>query len=202
VLDPVLVWFLTIRYDLPIPALILDEALAILGPFSDILRLAGAVFIKRDPFARSNLSSAVTCAYLNHLLEERGAMTLVLEKVRSRTGVSQPAFDDGILDMISDNHDVVFVPINISYEEVPDISVLVGQDLFSAWKSEKKIQNRMSTPAKMTRPSDSRAQRVRSRSLGNGVQEDKAAGSPLSNHFGRLLVGISDAIMLTDFKEM
>lgn len=237
VLDPVLVWFLTIRYDLPIPALILDEALAILGPFSDLLRLAGAVFIKRDPHARSTLATAVTSAYVQFLMRERGALTIVLDQVRSRTGVFQKPFQDGLVDMIikegGNEEDVIFVPINITYEEVPDISILIGQDLQAAKKkargpppsptsptsptgatnsrqltrSKTTTSNRMSTPTRVSRPSDSRAQRVRSRSLGSGYQQEDSthhASGPLQmTHCGRLLVGVGNPIsLLHDIKKL
>jgi hypothetical protein len=219
----VLVWFLSIRYDLPIPALILDEALAILGPFSDLLRLAGAVFIKRDPNSRSTLSTAVTSAYLQFLLRERGALTVILDQVRSRTGIFQKPFQDGLIDIIiKDNEeDIIFVPVNITYEEVPDIAVLIGQDLQAKKKknpantaerqlsrSKTTSSNRMSTPTKLSRPSDSRAQRVRSRSLGSGYQHlednnNSSAGPIQMTHNGRLLVGVGNPIsFLHDIKRL
>jgi hypothetical protein len=219
-LDPVLVWFLTIRYDLPIPALILDEALAILGPFSDLLRLAGAVFIKRDPNLRSTLATAVTSAYMQYLMRERGALTLILDKVRSRTGIFQPPFNDGLIEMIlksNDEQDVVFVPINITYEEVPDLALLIEQDVQSNKKRDRRASgvpfdigiggglqrsrttsNRMSTPTKVSRPSDSRSHRVRSRSLGNGQREEKSSGSLQGVHNGKLLVGVGKPICISE----
>ncbi|CAO3613232.1 unnamed protein product [Mucor hiemalis] len=56
----------------------------------------------------------------------------------------------------------------------------------------------MSTPTKVSRPSDSRAQRVRSRSLGNGhVVEENGHGGPIQvTHCGRLLVGMGSPISL------
>ncbi|KAI8088601.1 male sterility protein-domain-containing protein [Thamnidium elegans] len=214
-LDPVLVWFLAIRYDLPIPALVLDEALAILGPFSDLLRLAGAVFIKRDPHSRSTLTTAVTSAYLKFLIRERGALTVIIDQVRSRTGIFQAPFNDGLIDMIirDETDDMIFVPINITYEEVPDISLLIGLDLQSEKKKgtqtsglqrSKTTSNRMSTPTKVSRPSDSRSQRVRSRSLGNGVQEEKGISRPIQvTHCGKLLVGVGSPIsLLYDIKQV
>ncbi|KAL7331641.1 hypothetical protein PS15p_203807 [Mucor circinelloides] len=213
VLDPVLVWYLAIRYELPIPALILDEALAILGPFSDLLRLAGAVFIKRDPNMRSTLTTAVTSAYLLHLMRERGAITLLLDKVRSRTGIFQTPYQDGLIDMVIDQ-DVVFVPINATYEEVPDITTLIDQDLKTNRRKSAlngsshglersrstTASHRMSTPTKVSRPSDSRAHRVRSRSLGNGWQEEQKKNGPEQQamHCGRLLVGVGKPISMDD----
>ncbi|KAG1450166.1 hypothetical protein G6F46_007502 [Rhizopus delemar] len=215
VLDPILVWFLAIRYDLPIPALVLDEALAILGPISDILRLAGAVFIKRDPSARSVLTTGVTSAYLRHLLRERGALTMVLEKVRSRSGLLQRPYNDGLLEMIQQEKDVVFVPVNLTYEEIPDLDHLVKQDL-QHLKSTKSTtisglnrtkSQRMSTPTKLSRPSDSRAQRVRSRSLGHGQlhllkqDEEHESSSNKKNHIGKVLVGFGEPVYLKSDSE-
>lgn len=204
VLDPIIVWFIAIRYNLPIPVLLLDEALAILGPFSDILRLAGAVFIKRDPHGRSTLTTAVTSAYLRHLLRERGAVTMVLEKVRSRSGLYQKPFDDGMLDMIQDKEDVLFIPVNMTYEEVPDLANLVKHGLHHP-KTGKNVSSlsrsrsyRMSTPTKVSRPSDSRAQRVRSRSLGHGqlhllkLEEDR--DKTHVHHYGKILIGFGNLI--------
>ncbi|KAI8640682.1 male sterility protein-domain-containing protein [Parasitella parasitica] len=204
-LDPVLVWYLAIRYELPIPALVLDEALAILGPFSDLLRLAGAVFIKRDPNTRSTLTTAVTSAYLQHLMQEHGAMTLILDKVRSRTGIFQKPYQDGLVDMII-GQDVVFIPINVSYEEVPDIVLLIAQDLQTSKRKsqhngnnngiQRSASHRMSTPTKVSRPSESRSHRVRSRSL-NGWQEEqktKSGAEQQAMHCGRLLVGFGQPI--------
>ncbi|KAI8365635.1 male sterility protein-domain-containing protein [Choanephora cucurbitarum] len=176
-LDPILVWYLAIRYRLPIPALVLDEALAILGPFSDLLRLAGAVFIKRDPHARSGLTTAVTSAYLQYLLQERGALTLSLDQMRSRTGIFKTPYQDGLLDMIKDNKDALFVPINITYEETPDLALLIEQDL-------------QMDKQQISRPSDSRSHRVRSRSLGNGFVEERTHSPLTGTHLGRLLIGI------------
>ncbi|ORE11302.1 hypothetical protein BCV72DRAFT_115399 [Rhizopus microsporus var. microsporus] len=204
VLDPIIVWFIAIRYNLPIPVLLLDEALAILGPFSDILRLAGAVFIKRDPHGRSTLTTAVTSAYLRHLLRERGAVTMVLEKVRSRSGLYQKPFDDGMLSMIQDKENALFIPVNMTYEEVPDLANLVKHGLHHP-KAGKNVSSlsrsrsyRMSTPTKVSRPSDSRAQRVRSRSLGHGqlhllkLEEDR--DKTHVHHYGKILIGFGNPI--------
>ncbi|KAG1474282.1 hypothetical protein G6F56_000449 [Rhizopus delemar] len=208
VLDPILVWFLAIRYNLPIPVLVLDEALAILGPFSDILRLAGAVFIKRDPSARSVLTTAVTSAYLKHLLQERGALTMVLEKVRSRSGLLQRPYDDGLLEMMG--QDIAFVPIHLTYEEVPDLCHLVKQDLQYPSKPNlsRSKSSRMSTPTKLSRPSDSRAQRVRSRSLGHGQmhllkQDEEHEKNPiLKHHIGKVLVGFGEPVFFQDQEDI
>lgn len=77
-------------------------ALALLGPISDILRIAGAYFIRRDRNSRSPLNTAVAAAYTETLLHEHGALSLLIERARSRTGRIQAIYDDGVLDMIVD----------------------------------------------------------------------------------------------------
>ncbi|CAO3649133.1 unnamed protein product [Cunninghamella echinulata] len=186
ILDPLLVWFITIRYQLPVPALICDEVMTQLGPISDIYRLAGAYYVKRDKTQRSPLNSAVTAAYTQVLLREHGALSMCLEKSRTRTGKYQEAYDDELMEMIMEStlqsnqsrssaattvtapkvtaadmisppdspdspaaplsnptmsldsttglprkahRDVVVVPINISYEEVPELTFLIDQVL-------------------------------------------------------------------------
>lgn len=67
---------------------------------SDILRIAGAYFIRRDKATRSPLNTAVAAAYTEALLHEHGAACILLERARSRTGRIQAFYDDGILDMV------------------------------------------------------------------------------------------------------
>lgn len=199
-LDPLLVWYIAIRYHLPVPALACDEVMSSMGPISDVYRLAGAYYVKRDKSKRSPLNSAVTAAYTQVLLREHGALAFCLERSRSRTGKFQEAYPDGFVDMIieatlqtnqagrtssntssvinrivssemttppaspdspssgvasptmsidnlahnfsssasvtSQQHnnkkvhkDVVFVPINITYENVPELSLLIDEVL-------------------------------------------------------------------------
>ncbi|KAI8096845.1 male sterility protein-domain-containing protein [Halteromyces radiatus] len=99
-LDQLLVWYICLRYHLPVPAIVCDEALALLGPISDILRIAGAYFIRRDKMTRSPLNTAVAAAYTEALLHEHGALSMLLERARSRTGRIQAVYADGILDMV------------------------------------------------------------------------------------------------------
>ncbi|ORZ23507.1 male sterility protein-domain-containing protein [Absidia repens] len=99
-LDQLLVWYICLRYHLPVPALVCDEALALLGPVSDILRIAGAYFVRRDKLTRSPLNTAVASAYTEALLHEHGALSMLLERARSRTGRIQAVYADGILDMV------------------------------------------------------------------------------------------------------
>ncbi|SAM09569.1 hypothetical protein [Absidia glauca] len=179
ILDPLLVWYVSIRYHLPVPALVCDEVMAQMGPISDLYRLAGAYYVKRDKAQRSPLNSAVTAAYTQVLLREHGALSMCLEKSRSRTGKCQEAFDDEVVDMVMEStlqsnqsrssiiskiaasdlvsppdspvtpgtpastmsmdsatgiprkthRDVMIVPINISYETVPELGFLIDQVL-------------------------------------------------------------------------
>lgn len=153
--------------------------MAQMGPISDLYRLAGAYYVKRDKAQRSPLNSAVTAAYTQVLLREHGALSMCLEKTRSRTGKPQEAFDDEVVDMVMEStlqsnqsrlsiiskiaasdlvsppdspvspgtpastmsmdsatemprkthRDVVIVPINISYETVPELGFLIDQVL-------------------------------------------------------------------------
>ncbi|KAL7309978.1 hypothetical protein PS15m_010792 [Mucor circinelloides] len=193
-LDPLLVWYIAIRYHLPVPALACDEVMSQMGPISDVYRLAGAYYVKRDKTKRSPLNSAVTAAYTQVLLREHGALSFCLERSRSRTGKCQEAYPDGFVDMIIEatlqtnqtartssntssvitrvastdintppaspdspsasvvdsptmsidslahnftsptvqrkvHKDVVFVPINITYENVPELPHLIDQVL-------------------------------------------------------------------------
>lgn len=197
-LDPLLVWYIAIRYHLPVPALACDEMISQMGPISDVYRLAGAYYVKRDKSKRSPLNSAVTAAYTQVLLREHGALAFCLERSRSRTGKFQEAYPDGFVDMVIEatlqtnqssrnsannnnanlanriastevnstppaspdsplpssavasptmsidslahnfnppvqsrkvSKDVIFVPINITYENVPELSHLIDEVL-------------------------------------------------------------------------
>lgn len=99
-LDPLIVWFIAIRYHLPVPALACDEVMSQMGPLSDVYRLAGAYYVKRDKSKRSPLNSAVTAAYTQVLLREHGALAFCLERSRSRTGKFQESYPDGFVDMV------------------------------------------------------------------------------------------------------
>ncbi|KAG2181938.1 hypothetical protein INT43_006863 [Umbelopsis isabellina] len=221
ILDPLLVWYTVIRYQLPVPALACDEYLGALGPLSDVFRLAGAFYIKRDAKARSPLNSAVTAAYTQVLLREHGALAFVLEKARSRTGKPQPSYPDGLVNMIleaalqhnqnrssqysmdSDNgptspispaspapsldnalgqKDIVFVPINITYEKIPELSILVDEVLDQRPQSQAAS---LRLPIQgVTRPSEAMDRR----------QRTLEGNRPTRGRYGRALVGFGQAI--------
>ncbi|KAI7885881.1 hypothetical protein K492DRAFT_141202 [Lichtheimia hyalospora FSU 10163] len=156
-LDQLLIWYVCLRYHLPMPAIICDEALALLGPISDILRIAGAYFVRRDQNTRSPLNTAVTAAYTEALLHEHGALSMLIEKTRSRTGRLHTAYADGMIDMVleaslekhqpsapstptatpqvrhsfstSRRKETVFVPFHITYEKIPELNMLIDQVL-------------------------------------------------------------------------
>lgn len=153
----------------------------------------------------------MTSAYLRHLLKERGALTLIIDQVRSRTGMTQPPFNDGLIDMLCNDPSIVFIPMTICYEEVFDIAHLVDQDLQQHKKKagielpqrspRTSFHNRLSTPQKVSRPSDtSRSHRVRSRSLGTGVLEEHhmRASNKTTIHSGKLLVGIGEPVSVLE----
>ncbi|KAG0761729.1 hypothetical protein G6F57_007617 [Rhizopus arrhizus] len=178
--DQILVWYICLRYELPLPAMVCDEALALLGPISDILRISGSYFVRRDPSTRSPLSSAVAAAYTEVLLSEHGALSMVIERARSRTGRLQTAYHDGIINMIIEgtlgNHhqapttellptptasfssvkkDTIFVPVNITYEKIPELRTLIDQVL------DQKLRNPTTNSSSLLRPSTSTAERTK-----------------------------------------
>lgn len=225
-LDPLLVWYIAIRYRLPVPALVCDEGMSQMGPLSDVYRLAGAYYVKRDKTKRSPLNSAVTAAYTQVLLREHGALSFSLERWRSRTGKFQEAYADGFVDMVIEatlqtnqqanprsstvsrvisselttppaspdslvssptmsidslahisnaaprkiHKDVIIVPINISYENVPELPHLIDEVLDQQptkaggtgrqrSASQTGQQNPVARPSMMVRPSEAKDRR-------------------------------------------
>ncbi|KAI9277448.1 male sterility protein-domain-containing protein [Sporodiniella umbellata] len=135
VMDSILLWYVCLRYKLPLPAIVCDEALAALGPISDILRITGAYFIRRDHTSRSPLSTAVTAAYTKTLLSEHGTISMSIERARSRTGRLQNVYHDGLVHMVMNERDTIFLPVQITYEKVPELRCLVDQVLDQRPKS-------------------------------------------------------------------
>ncbi|KAI7869336.1 male sterility protein-domain-containing protein [Spinellus fusiger] len=221
ILDQLLVWYICLRFRLPLPAIVCDEALALLGPISDILRIAGAYFIRRDQSIRSPLNTAVSAAYTEALIHEHGALSMLIEKARSRTGRLQSVYRDGILDMVieatlernqtremtthrstpsqspidgPDNNETnlfspketVFVPINITYEKIPELRTLIDQVLDQKPRSTKSTNARLSLPSNFLRPSATVAGRVNNKE--NGFQDQ--------GKYGRVYFGIGEVIDL------
>ncbi|KAI8081209.1 male sterility protein-domain-containing protein [Thamnidium elegans] len=246
-LDPLLVWYISIRYHLPVPALACDEMISQMGPISDVYRLAGAYYVKRDKAKRSPLNSAVTAAYTQVLLREHGALAFCLERSRSRTGKFQEAYPDGFVDMVIEatlqtnqtartssslinrvvsseintpptspdsptasavasptmsidslahnfnppvqsrkvSKDVVFVPINITYENVPELSHLIDEVLDQQPTSTTTGRSRSSSqstpppslssgrPSSVMRPSEAKDRR---KTMLEGLEAPKKCG--------------------------
>ncbi|KAI8073923.1 male sterility protein-domain-containing protein [Gongronella butleri] len=224
VLDPILVWYFAIRYHLPVPALVCDEVMAQLGPISDIYRLAGAYYVKREKQQRSPLSSAVTAAYTQVLLREHGALSFCFERTRSRTGKLQAAFDDGMMEMVMEStlqsnqsrasgatsragsmddgnvppspdspasatmsvdsttgtprkphRDIVVVPINISYESVPELPFLIDQVLDQQQPIQQQMQMQMQ---QQNRPSASTSLPSRPSATAQSSQQQRSMSIP------------------------
>ncbi|KAG0168873.1 cyclin-dependent kinase inhibitor far1 [Apophysomyces sp. BC1034] len=195
ILDPLLTWYICLRYHLPVPAIVCDEALALLGPISDILRITGAYFVRRDQATRSPLNTAVAAAYTEALLHDHGALSLLIEKARSRTGRLQAVYRDGMVDMVLEAtternqatdgsvsaKDTVFVPLNITYEKIPELRSLVDQVLDQKPRTP---NAHLTTPSNLSRPSASVADRA--------AQKDN--GTTEQGRYGRVYVGIGDII--------
>ncbi|KAI8977495.1 male sterility protein-domain-containing protein [Mycotypha africana] len=201
IIDQLIIWYICLRYKLPVPAIVCDEALALLGPISDILRIAGTLFVRRDVQARSPLNTAVAAAYINVLLKKHSALSITIERARSRTGRIQPAYHDGVLNMIieathsccqqylpkddaarnitntySESHvdkDTVLVPVNIIHEKIPELKTIVDQIL------DQKPPN--ITPEAVNHPSVDNASPFKNASTESG-------------QYGRVFVGFGDVI--------
>ncbi|KAG0188479.1 cyclin-dependent kinase inhibitor far1 [Apophysomyces sp. BC1034] len=236
ILDPLLIWYIAIRYQLPVPALACDEAFAQLGPISDIYRLTGAYYVKRDKSQRSPLNSAVMAAYTQVLLREHGALCVSLEKFRSRTGKYEEMYDDGLIDMVIEatlqsnqvrsyssskiiasesspptspsspisptnsvdskpgisrkNHkDVVIVPINITYENVPELPYLIDEVL-DQQLSQRQHQTLQTPMEGVVRPSEAMDKRNKSQEGADNLRK-----------CGRVLFGVGRLISVQDEAE-
>ncbi|KAF7727364.1 cyclin-dependent kinase inhibitor far1 [Apophysomyces ossiformis] len=196
ILDPLLTWYVCLRYDLPVPAIVCDEALALLGPISDILRITGAYFVRRDQATRSPLNTAVAAAYTEALLHDHGALSLLIEKARSRTGRLQAIYRDGLVDMVvqatternqtvnrsNSGKDTAFVPLNITYEKIPELRSLVDQVLDQ--KPRATSSGHLATPSNLLRPSASMADRV----------PNKENSAIDQGRYGRAYVGFGEIV--------
>lgn len=188
-------------------------ALALLGPISDILRISGAYFVRRDLTSRSPLNTAVASAYTEVLLKEHGALSMVVERARSRTGRLQTAYHDGLINMViegtlgknqasspdspsqpqqklsplptptgsfsslSVKKETVVVPVNITYEKIPELRALIDQVLDQKPRS-------LTVTSTFLRPSATVADRVATKE--NGVIE--------KGKYGRAYVGFGSVI--------
>ncbi|KAI9339864.1 male sterility protein-domain-containing protein [Pilaira anomala] len=220
IIDQLLVWYICLRYKLPVPAIVCDEALALLGPISDILRISGAYFVRRDLASRSPLNTAVAAAYTEVLLKEHGALSMVVERARSRTGRLQTAYHDGLINMVIDGtlgknqspspphspqpstptqklsplptptgsfsslsvkKETVFVPVNITYEKIPELRTLIDQVLDQKPRS-------LTINSTFLRPSATLADRAATKE--NGIIEQ--------GKYGRAFIGFGKPISVRD----
>ncbi|KAI9251979.1 male sterility protein-domain-containing protein [Sporodiniella umbellata] len=230
ILDQLLVWYIAIRYHLPVPALACDESMSQMGPISDIYRLAGAYYIKRDKTKRSPLNSAVTAAYTQVLLKEHGALSFYLERSRSRTGKCQNAYPDGLVDMVIEatlqtnqirasssgrdstsppdspntvdstppntnqskkvQKDILFVPVNITYENVPELPYLVDEVLDqqqpTTTQHRRTPSNASPTPSRIVRPSEAKDKRKTVSEL------------PSKRKYGRVIFGVGPLVSVQE----
>ncbi|CAO3697828.1 unnamed protein product [Rhizopus microsporus] len=255
ILDQLLVWYMAIRYHLPVPALACDESMSQMGPISDIYRLAGAYYMKRDKSKRSPLNSAVTAAYTQVLLREHGALSFCLERSRSRTGKFQDAYSDGLIEMVIEatlqtnqgsrtastastsssaisrvvsselntppdspssissmdsltqqqsfnsqskkvHKDVVFVPININYENVPELAHLIDEVLDQQPSRHKRTPSNASSPpltpipsSRMVRPSEAKDKRR------------PVSDMSMKRKYGRVTLGVGPLISVQEAAE-
>ncbi|CAO3702044.1 unnamed protein product [Rhizopus stolonifer] len=252
VLDQLLVWYIAIRYHLPVPALACDESMSQMGSISDIYRLAGAYYVKRDKAKRSPLNSAVTAAYTQVLLRDHGALSFSLERSRSRTGKIQEAYPDGLIEMVIEatlqtnqsrtasttstsssalsrvasselatppespssissmdslaqhqsfsnpsrriHKDVIFVPINITYENVPELSHLIDEVLDQQPSRHKRTPSNLSPPSTplpshMIRPSEAKDRRK------------TISDMPTKKKYGRATFGVGPLISVQEMAE-
>ncbi|KAI8329604.1 male sterility protein-domain-containing protein [Choanephora cucurbitarum] len=206
IIDQLLVWYICLRYQLPVPAIVCDEALALLGPISDILRISGAYFVRRDQTSRSPLNTAVAAAYTEVLLKEHGALSMVIERARSRTGRLQTPYHDGLMNMIiegtighnqepnqhhhlpaspassinsvSPKRDTLLVPINITYEKIPELRTLIDQVLDQKPRS-------ITVTSSFLRPSATVADRAASK---------ESQASSEKGKYGRAFIGFGELI--------
>lgn len=192
--------------------------MALLGPISDILRISGAYFVRRDLGSRSPLNTAVASAYTEVLLKEHGALSMVVERARSRTGRLQTAYHDGLINMVIDGtlgknqapasdfpqsnmqqklsplptptgsfsslsvrKETVFVPVNITYEKIPELRTLIDQVLDQKPRS-------LTVTSTFLRPSATVADRAATKE--NGIIE--------KGKYGRAFVGFGNTIGVRD----
>lgn len=192
--------------------------MALLGPISDILRISGAYFVRRDLASRSPLNTAVASAYTEVLLKEHGALSMVIERARSRTGRLQTAYHDGLINMVIDGtlgknqapasdspqlnaqqklsplptptgsfsslsvkKETVFVPVNITYEKIPELRTLIDQVLDQKPRS-------LTVTSTFLRPSATVADRAATKE--NGMIE--------KGKYGRVFVGFGNVIGVRD----
>ncbi len=93
--------------------------------FGTLFRRAGAIFIRRS-FEGDRVYKSVFSQYIEYLVEKRFPLLWALEGTRSRTGKLMPP-RYGLIRYVVDaakrneNADVLFVPVSIVYDQVPEV---------------------------------------------------------------------------------
>jgi glycerol-3-phosphate O-acyltransferase len=93
--------------------------------FGTLFRRGGAIFIRRS-FEGDRVYKSVFSQYIEYLVEKRFPLLWALEGTRSRTGKMMPP-RYGLIRYVVDaakrneNADVLFVPVSIVYDQVPEV---------------------------------------------------------------------------------
>jgi len=116
----------TLFYDMNLPPLHTFGGINMnfLG-FGTLFRRAGTIFIRRS-FAGDRVYKSVFSQYIEYLIEKRFPLCWALEGTRSRTGKMMPP-RYGLMRFVVDaasrneNADVLFVPVSLVYDQVPEV---------------------------------------------------------------------------------
>jgi glycerol-3-phosphate O-acyltransferase len=90
-----------------------------------LARRAGVIFLRRS-FQDNEVYKATFRRYIDYLIEKRFSLLWALEGTRSRTGKLLPP-RYGLFNYVVEAilrtgiHDLVFVPVNITYDQVPEV---------------------------------------------------------------------------------
>ena len=108
--------------------------------FGSLARRAGGIFIRRT-FADSPVYKAVLHRYIQHLIGKGCSFSWAIEGTRSRTGkLVLPKL--GLLKYVADaarplgDDAVTYIPISVSYDQIPDVADMAAQEAGAAKKPE------------------------------------------------------------------
>eukprot|EP00943_MAST-04B_sp_MAST-4B-sp1_P001517 g1517.t1 len=125
--DFIILSYIFFAYNLPLPHILAGEDFLGLGILSQMLRNAGAFFIKR-PFPNDIVYQAIFNEYIQRLLEDKQIVEFFLEGTRSRTGKTLApkfgALKTSITAAIDGRvKDIMFVPVSIDFEKTWEASI-------------------------------------------------------------------------------
>lgn len=128
--DYVLLSYILYNNNMPCPHIFAGANLSF-WPAGPIFRRAGAFFVRRS-FAGAVFYSKVFSAYIRKLLEEGFNIAVFIEGTRSRTGkmlLPQLGMLGILLDAFKSGacEDLIFVPISIGYDRVPEEGAYVDE---------------------------------------------------------------------------